>query len=80
MNESFRGGVAVSGLTPGDTSLTIQAGTVSKTIPVRVLPPIKNMWLKIPNGTQNGVTFTVAADGGIHVKGTSTSNRACRSG
>lgn len=74
MNESFRGGVAVSGLTPGDTSLTIQAGTVSKTIPVRVLPPIKNMWLKIPNGTQNGVTFTVAADGGIHVKGTSTSS------
>lgn len=50
MNESFRG-VAVSGLTPGDTSQTIQAGTVSKTIPVRVLPPIKNMWLKIPNGT-----------------------------
>ena len=50
--------MAVSGLTPGDTSLTIQAGTVSKTIPVRVLPPIKNMWLKIPNGTQNDVTFT----------------------
>lgn len=66
--------MAVSGLAPGDTSLTIQAGTVSKTIPVRVLPPIKNMWLKIPNGTQNGVTFTVAADGGIHVKGTSTSS------
>lgn len=66
--------MAVSGLTPGDTSLTIQAGTASKTIPVRVLPPIKNVWLKIPNGTQNGVTFTVAADGGIHVKGTSTSS------
>lgn len=31
------------------------------------------MWLKIPDGTQYGVTFTVAADGGIHVKGTSTS-------
>lgn len=31
MSETFRGG-AVSGLTPGDTSLTIQAGTVSKTI------------------------------------------------
>lgn len=38
MSETFRGRVAVSGLTPGDTSLTIQAGTVSKTIPVRVLP------------------------------------------
>ncbi|KAA8824875.1 hypothetical protein EMO92_08180 [Bifidobacterium reuteri] len=47
---------------------------MSKTIPVHVLPPIKNMWLRIPNGTQDGVTFTVAADGGIHVKGTSTSS------
>lgn len=74
MSETFRGGVAVSGLTPGDTSLTIQAGTVSKTIPVRVLPPIKNMWMKIQSGTLDGVTFTVAADGGIHVKGTSTSS------
>lgn len=71
---AFRGGVAVSGLTPGDTSLTIQAGNITKTIPVHVLPPIKNMWLKIPNGTQNGVTFTVASDGGIHVKGTSTAS------
>lgn len=67
--EAFRGGVSVTGLTAGDTSLTIQAGTVSKTIPVHVWANL----FKTPTlpQTVNGVTFTKSGDG-IHAKGTST--------
>lgn len=36
MNESFRGGVAVTGLTQGETKLTLRAGSVTKILPVTV--------------------------------------------
>lgn len=66
--EAFRGGVSVTGLTAGDTSLTIQAGTVSKTIPVHVLA---NLIPDFPEGTSNGVTWTKTGSG-WHAKGTAT--------
>ena len=76
MNESFRGGVAVSGLTPGDTSLTIQAGTVSKTIPnisKRIPVTVKSRNLLAYGPAEgNGLTATVNSDGSLHVTGTAT--------
>lgn len=67
---AFRGGASVRALKEGDTSITITAGSIVKTIPVSVWG---NKWV-LPTlpATRSGVTFTAAGDGMVHVKGTST--------
>ncbi|KFI86198.1 hypothetical protein BREU_1367 [Bifidobacterium reuteri DSM 23975] len=68
------GALSVTGLKTGTTSLDITAGTVTKSVPVRVAPaglfPIMDNQLPT---TVNGITFSQGAlPGSIHVKGTST--------
>lgn len=67
---AFRGGASVRALKEGDTLITITAGSIVKTIPVSVWG---NKWV-LPTlpATRNGVTFTEAGDGMVHVKGTAT--------
>lgn len=54
----------------GNTSITITAGSIVKTIPVSVWG---NKWV-LPTlpATRNGITFTEAGDGMVHAKGTAT--------
>lgn len=68
------GALSVTGLKTGTTSLDITAGTVTKSVPVRVHPaglfPIMDSQLPT---TIFGITFSQGAlPGSIHVKGTST--------
>lgn len=68
------GALSVTGLKTGTTSLDITAGTVTKSVPVRVAPaglfPIMDSQLPT---TRFGITFSQGAlPGSIHVKGTST--------
>lgn len=67
---AFRGGASVRALKEGDTSITITAGSIVKTIPVSVWG---NKWV-LPTlpATSNGITFTAAGDGMVHAKGTAT--------
>ena len=67
---AFRGGASVRALKEGDTSITITAGSIVKTIPVSVWG---NKWV-LPTlpATRNGITFTAAGDGMVHAKGTAT--------
>ena len=67
---AFRGGASVRALKEGDTSITITAGSIVKTIPVSVWG---NKWV-LPTlpVTRNGITFTAAGDGMVHAKGTAT--------
>lgn len=63
------GGIRVTGLLMGSTSLDIKAGSVTKTIPVTV----KSInLLSYGPAEGNGLTATVNTDGSLHVTGTAT--------
>ena len=61
------GGIRVTGLLMGSTSLDIKAGSVTKTIPVTVKS--RNL-LSYGPAEGNGLTATVNSDGSLHVTGT----------
>ena len=61
------GGIRVTGLLMGSTSLDIKAGSVTKTIPVTVKS--RNL-LSYGPASANGLTATVNTDGSLHVTGT----------
>lgn len=61
------GGIRVTGLLMGSTSLDIKAGSVTKTIPVTVKS--RNL-LSYGPAEGNGLTATVNTDGSLHVTGT----------
>lgn|GEM_PF-479689 len=63
------GGIRVTGLLMGSTSLDIKAGSVTKTIPVTVKS--RNL-LSYGPASGNGLTATVNSDGSLHVTGTAT--------
>lgn len=63
------GGIRVTGLLMGSTSLDIKAGSVTKTIPVTVKS--RNLLAYGP-AEGNGLTATVNTDGSLHVTGTAT--------
>ena len=63
------GGIRVTGLLMGSTSLDIKAGSVTKTIPVTVKS--RNL-LSYGPAEGNGLTATVNDDGSLHVTGTPT--------
>lgn len=63
------GGIRVTGLLMGSTSLDIKAGSVTKTIPVTVKS--RNL-LSYGPAEGNGLTATVNSDGSLHVTGTAT--------
>lgn len=63
------GGIRVTGLLMGSTSLDIKAGSVTKTIPVTVKS--RNL-LSYGPAEGNGLTATVNRDGSLHVTGTAT--------
>lgn len=63
------GGIRVTGLLMGSTSLDIKAGSVTKTIPVTVKS--RNL-LSYGPASGNGLTATVNSDGSLHVTGTPT--------
>lgn len=60
------GGIRVTGLLMGSTSLDIKAGSVTKTIPVTVKS--RNL-LSYGPASGNGLTATVNTDGSLHVTG-----------
>lgn len=63
------GGIRITGLLMGSTSLDIKAGSVTKTIPVTV----KSInLLSYGPAEGNGLTATVNSDGSLHVTGTAT--------
>lgn len=63
------GGIRVTGLLMGSTSLDIKAGSITKTIPVTV----KSInLLSYGPASGNGLTVTVNSDGSLHVTGTAT--------
>lgn len=61
------GGIRITGLLMGSTSLDIKAGSVTKTIPVTVKS--RNL-LSYGPAEGNGLTATVNSDGSLHVTGT----------
>lgn len=61
------GGIRVTGLLMGSTSLDIKAGSVTKTIPVTVKS--RNL-LSYGPASGNGLTATVNSDGSLHITGT----------
>jgi len=63
------GGIRVTGLLMGSTSLDIKAGSVTKTIPVTVK---SSNLLSYGPASGNGLTATVNSDGSLHVKGTAS--------
>lgn len=63
------GGIRITGLLMGSTSLDIKAGSVTKTIPVTVKS--RNL-LSYGPAEGNGLTATVNTDGSLHVTGTAT--------
>lgn len=63
------GGIRVTGLLMGSTSLDIKAGSVTKTIPVTVKS--RNL-LSYGPASGNGLIVTVNSDGSLHVTGTAT--------
>ena len=63
------GGIRVTGLLMGSTSLDIKAGSVTKTIPVTVKS--RNL-LSYGPASANGLTATVNTDGSLHVTGTAS--------
>ena len=63
------GGIRVTGLLMGSTSLDIKAGSVTKTIPVTVKS--RNL-LSYGPAEGNGLTATVNSDGSLHITGTAT--------
>ncbi|MCD0186574.1 hypothetical protein LPH37_08540 [Bifidobacterium longum subsp. longum] len=76
MAEVFSGGVSVTGVEPGTTTIDIKSTTnpnISKKVPVTVLS--RNL-LSYGPASGNGLTATVNSDGSLHVKGTASSQWA----
>ena len=72
-DEVFSGGVSVTGVEPGATTITIKSTTnpnISKKVPVTVKS--RNLLAYGP-ASGNGLTATVNSDGSLHVTGTATS-------
>ncbi|WP_049136598.1 hypothetical protein [Bifidobacterium longum] len=75
-DEVFSGGVSVTGVEPGATTITIKSTTnpnISKQVPVTVKS--RNL-LSYGPAEGNGLTATVNSDGSLHVKGTASSQWA----
>ena len=71
-DEVFSGGVSVTGVEPGATTITIKSTTnpnISKKVPVTVKS--RNLLAYGP-ASGNGLTATVNSDGSLHVTGTAT--------
>lgn len=71
-DEVFSGGVSVTGVEPGATTITIKSTTnpnISKKVPVTVKS--RNL-LSYGPAEGNGLTATVNSDGSLHVTGTAT--------
>ena len=71
-DEVFSGGVSVTGVEPGTTTIAIKSTTnpnISKKVPVTVLS--RNL-LSYGPAEGNGLTATVNSDGSLHVKGTAS--------
>ena len=71
-DEVFSGGVSVTGVEPGTTTITIKSTTnpnISKQVPVTVKS--RNLLAYGP-AEGNGLTATVNTDGSLHVTGTAT--------
>ena len=71
-DEVFSGGVSVTGVEPGTTTIAIKSTTnpnISKRIPVTVKS--RNLLAYGP-ASGNGLTATVNSDGSLHVTGTAT--------
>ena len=71
-DEVFSGGVSVTGVEPGTTTITIKSTTnpnISKKVPVTVKS--RNLLAYGP-AEGNGLTATVNTDGSLHVTGTAT--------
>lgn len=69
-DEVFSGGVSVTGVEPGTTTITIKSTTnpnISKKVPVTVKS--RNLLAYGP-ASGNGLTATVNTDGSLHVTGT----------
>lgn len=69
-DEVFSGGVSVTGVEPGTTTITIKSTTnpnISKKVPVTVKS--RNLLAYGP-ASGNGLTATVNSDGSLHVTGT----------
>lgn len=72
MAEVFSGGVSVTGVEPGTTTIDIKSTTnpnISKKVPVTVKS--RNLLAYGP-ASGNGLTATVNSDGSLHVTGTAT--------
>ena len=63
------GALSITGKSMGSTSLVLQAGTVTKTIPVSVKS--RNL-LSYGPASDNGLTATVNSDGSLHITGTAS--------
>lgn len=71
-DEVFSGGVSVTGVEPGTTTIDIKSTTnpnISKKVPVTVKS--RNL-LSYGPASGNGLTATVNSDGSLHVTGTAT--------
>ena len=71
-DEVFSGGVSVTGVEPGTTTITIKSTTnpnISKKVPVTVKS--RNL-LSYGPASGSGLTVTVNSDGSLHVTGTAT--------
>ena len=71
-DEVFSGGVSVTGVEPGATTIAIKSTTnpnISKKVPVTVKS--RNLLAYGP-ASSNGLTATVNSDGSLHVTGTAT--------
>lgn len=71
-DEVFSGGVSVTGVEPGTTTIAIKSTTnpnISKKVPVTVKS--RNLLAYGP-ASGNGLTVTVNSDGSLHVTGTAT--------
>lgn len=71
-DEVFSGGVSVTGVEPGTTTIAIKSTTnpnISKKVPVTVLS--RNL-LSYGPASGSGLTATVNSDGSLHVTGTAT--------
>lgn len=59
-------GVNVTGLRPGSTTITIQAGDITASLPVTVR---EDNLIAYGPGQKDGLTFVIEEDGGLHVSG-----------
>lgn len=60
---------AVTGVKPGRTDITLQAGGVTRILPVTVTG---NWWPEYSGETYSGLTYDPMGDGMVHVHGTAT--------